>query len=91
MFLFKIIIMVICLRAKPNFFNDYLGGFGFHYLLPFLLFVKKLFVIDYLTYWWIGVWGNLHQIQFQFFGFCYGILKRINSHFNIVAYQPNIG
>jgi hypothetical protein len=57
-----------CLWSKSDLL-DFDLGLGFPgFAIFFRFFVKEFPIIQYPTYRWIGVWGDLYQIQIGFLG-----------------------
>src|SRR5690606_19590278 len=91
MLLFKFVVMVICLRAKTNFFNNNFCCLSLYYFISFLLFVKKLFIIHNLANRRIGIWRNFNKIQSLLICYSQSISSRVDSHFNVLSNQTYVG
>jgi hypothetical protein len=84
MTLFKFKIVVIGLRSESNLFDDNFGSLRFDYLLSFLLFVKKLLVVNNLTNRRNSV-GEISTRSSSCSLASSNALFSINSNFNVIA------
>ena len=88
MFDFKIKIMLLRIRPKPDLFYDHLLGFGLDLLLLLLLLVFEFGVINNFANRRISIWRYLNKIQPLLLREFYSLLNGINITFNVFAYNP---
>src|SRR6185312_6576319 len=79
--------MIISVRGKANFFYFRNFAFCLHIFFTFLLFIKKLVVVNYFTNGRISLRRNFYQVKSLFVCNSLCFCSRINSYFNIFANQ----
>src|SRR5687768_694543 len=90
MFGFKIEIMVICIRSKPDLF--YFGDLRLclHLLFLLLLIVKEFIIIYDLANRWIHLRRYFYQVKSLFHCHFQCILGTVDPYFHIFTNQPHL-
>ena len=86
----EVIVVVVGLGSESYFLHHHFGSLGFDFLGFLLLLVKIFLVVEYLTNRWIGLCGNLHQIEFEVDGHAAGVLNGIYTGGEVVAHQTHL-
>jgi hypothetical protein len=84
----EIEIMFLCIRTKPDLFNDDLLGFGLNLFLLLFLLVLEFGIINNLAHRRISTWRNLYQVETLFLSEPDSLLDRIYIRLNVLTNNP---
>ena len=88
---FELEVVLIRVRAKADFLDDYLGRIRLHLLRLLFLLVQKFLIVHYLANRRVSLGADFNQIKSKFVSHLNGLGNRINSLLlNILTHKANL-
>lgn len=86
----KLKVVIVRVRSETDFLHNHFLLLRLNFFLLLFLIVQELLVLNDATNGGVGLWRNLHQVQFQFTRKLNGVTRAHDSGLDIVAHHTHL-